>query len=107
MTSLDENSDGRTIELAESEVFEIVLTENPTTGHRWRLESNGAPVCAAVLDVYEPPDPTARGRGGTHRWRFRCERTGVADVILVLGRTWEKSGSGVRTFRIEVRAPHG
>jgi len=105
MTSLDEGSDGRTVDLAEGQEFVVVLPENPTTGHRWRLESDGAPVCTVVGDAYEPPDPLVPGRGGAHRWRFRCEREGVGAVALVLGRTWEKTGPGARTFRVEVRVP--
>jgi len=107
MITFDEGSDGRTVDLDEGQEFEVVLPENPTTGYRWRLESDGAPVCAAVGDTYEPPDPAVPGRGGAHRWRFRCDRGGVGAVALALGRTWEKSGPGVRTFRIEVRVPRG
>ena len=66
-----------------------------------------APVCSAVSDAYEPPDPTTPGRGGAHRWRFRCAAGGTATLTLILGRTWETSGAGARTFRVEVRAPRG
>jgi inhibitor of cysteine peptidase len=105
MITFDEGAEGRTVDLKPGEEFELVLPENPTTGHRWRVESAGAPVCAAVDDAYEAPHAAAPGRGGAHRWRFRCERAGTGVVALSLLRTWEKASPGARTFRIEVRVP--
>jgi predicted secreted protein len=107
MTTLDEGDDGRSVDLAKGQEFEIVLAENPTTGHRWRIESLGSPVCALIVDTYQPPEPAAPGRAGTHRWRFRCEREGEGAVALTLGRTWEKATPASGAFRVGVRVPKG
>ena len=41
--TLDEHADGRTVDLRVGQELEIRLTENPTTGFRWQIESSGGP----------------------------------------------------------------
>jgi inhibitor of cysteine peptidase len=107
MITLDENSDGRQIELSKGQELEVVLPANPTTGFRWRLETSAEPALAAQGDSYAAPGAAASGRAGTHRWRFRAENAGRGTISLALRRPWETKGAADRTFQVEVHVPQG
>jgi len=108
MQRVDERQNGQTLKLAPGEVFEIVLAENPTTGHRWYVAATGAPFCTLQSDAYEPPTGQATpGRGGLHRWKFQAAEPGAGAIELVYRRPWEKDTSPARTFRLHVEVRKG
>lgn len=100
MKQLDEGADGREIELAAGEEFELTLAENPTTGFRWRLEADGSPACALVGDEFRAPSEARPGQGGRHAWRFRTDRAGESRVELSYARA---AGEAARAFTLRVR----
>ena len=102
MLHLDESYNGREIELGAGEEFELRLHENPTTGFRWRLASDGAPACILQSDFFE----TANGRpgqGGTHYWRFKTAQEGLGNIDLVYRRSFEQNETSTRRFKLLVR----
>jgi inhibitor of cysteine peptidase len=101
MFSLDESSNERDIELGVGEAFELRLPENPTTGFRWELVSNGAPACMLQGDHFEPGERTP-GRGGMHVWQFRVAQAGLATLDLVYQRSFEHAGKHARRFGLRV-----
>ena len=102
MLYLDETYNEREIELRVGEEFEIRLPENPTTGFRWRLVSNGEPVCVLQSDFFEPSDSTP-GRGGSHSWRFQAAQVGLGNIDLVYQRSFEQEETPARRFTLRVR----
>ena len=102
MLRVDESQNGTEIVLQPGENFEIHLSESPTTGFRWALESVGAPACNLVEDSYESSTPTP-GAGGSHRWLFRAKEIGEGRIELRYRRTWEGQGAGARTFSLRIR----
>ncbi len=102
MLEVDESQDGNEIELRTGETLEIRLSENPTTGFRWALESSGAPACILVEDYYEP-STRAPGAGGGHRWRFQANQVGEGRIELRYRRSWEGQGAAARTFSLRIR----
>jgi inhibitor of cysteine peptidase len=111
MLHIDESYSGRTVKLATGDALEISLAENPTTGYRWHYLDAAAesspPNCHIVKDSYEPDSPGVVGAGGTHRWQFRAAEPGVCAIDLDYRRSWEKSASPGRTFRIRVEVRKG
>ena len=105
MLYLDETYNEREIELRVGEEFEIRLPENPTTGFRWRLVSNGEPVSVLQSDFFEPSDSTP-GRGGSHYWRFQAAQVGLGNIDLVYQRSFEQEETPARRFTPRVRI-HG
>jgi inhibitor of cysteine peptidase len=97
MVEIHENDAGREFVLARSEVFNISLPENPTTGFRWHL--NPDPKCVLVEDRFDPGG-SAPGCGGTRFWRFQVTETGCAELEFVCRRSWEQSTSGARRFAV-------
>ena len=102
MLYLNESYNEREIELRAGEEFEIRLPENPTTGFRWRLVSDGEPVCVLQSDFFEPTDRTP-GRGGSHYWRFLAAQVGLGNIDLVYRRSFEQQETPARRFTLQVR----
>ena len=99
---IEEGADGRTIEMRVGQELELRLAENPTTGYRWRLESNGEPACALLDDSFDPPRG-GYGRGGSHGWHFRARQAGEGRIALASRRGHGDGGSASRTFAVAVR----
>jgi inhibitor of cysteine peptidase len=103
MSHVDENSNGATVDLTVGEVFEIQLAENPTTGFRWQVHTDGGPVCQPVDDRFESPSGPP-GRGGVHVWRFRAWQNGAGQIDLVYRRSWETAAAKTFTLHVRVKA---
>ena len=100
MKQVDESSNEKEIELSIGETLEVRLQENRTTGYRWVFESQGGPACPYFIDTFEPG--AGVGAPGTHRWEFRAEQAGKADIALSYRRPWEESEVS-RRFTVHVR----
>ena len=98
---VDENFDTREVVLRQRQLLELTLGENPTTGFRWALTDNGAPVCALRDSSFDPPTG-GLGKGGARRWRFETVQAGTGRIALVYRRGWEDKAPA-RTFQITVR----
>ena len=102
MLEIDETSNGRDVDLARGQEFELSLPENPTTGFCWTLGSSGDPVCALLSQSFVPPTGPP-GAGGRHRWRFQAMQPGEVDVRLSYQRPWGATGTPARTFSLKVK----
>jgi predicted secreted protein len=100
VTTFDESSDGHEISLTNGDEFEIQLAENPTTGFRWRVVSDGAPALALLNDEFHAPSNARPGQPGTHGWRFRCNSAGQCEIKFVNAR----GQTAGREFALRVRA---
>lgn len=101
---LGEADAGREIELTVGESFTLALAENPTTGFRWQVQSDGGPACELVSDEFEPPAEGAHGRGGLHHWQFRAARGGEGQIELTYRRGFAGGGQPpTRAVTLRVR----
>jgi inhibitor of cysteine peptidase len=91
----------RTVELPVGQVMELRLGENPTTGFRWQLKSDGGPACALEGDTFQPK-AAAPGGGGEHSWQFRGVRAGDCEIELLYRRRWENAPAS-RSFKVHVQ----
>jgi inhibitor of cysteine peptidase len=94
---------GRTVELKEGDVLEIVLEGNPTTGYNWGVVSAAASVLAQVGDPMFQPETDLPGSGGKITFRFTASATGWAPLKLVYQRWWEKDVPPLYEFEVTVR----
>jgi inhibitor of cysteine peptidase len=103
MRSIDEDQNGKRIDLAVGETAELRLPENTTAGFSWTVVSDGAPVCSVTgeerVGHASPP-----GAGGEHVFRLRALKAGEASVELVYRRTWEAAPARRFTLRLRVSA---
>ena len=100
MIRLTDNNAGQDIETTVGETLELDLTENPTTGYRWHVVSDGKPACEVVDDRFEAGQGT--GRGGQRIWRFRAVKAGTCEIEMAYRRAWE-ADAPARTFKVRVR----
>ena len=94
--NLTEQSNGKEITLHVGDTFTLTLPETPSTGYRWKLEKDGAPVCSKLSDQFLAPHASRPGSPGTHEWRFRADAPGAATVEMHLVRPW--NGDSARSF---------
>jgi inhibitor of cysteine peptidase len=102
MLQINGSSNGHEIVLSVNQDLEICLSENPTTGFRWSLESKGEPACVFVRDFFESV-ANMLGRGGNHHWQFQTAQVGLGTIELSYRRSWERGKAPVQTFTLRVR----
>ena len=100
MLQLSENDKGKEVTLQPDEVMEIRLSDNPTTGYRWHVVSDGKPAVEPAGDDFDAG--AGVGKSGTRRWRFCAKQPGTCDVTLANRRTWEHSADPAHTFSVKV-----
>jgi predicted secreted protein len=68
---VDKSSNDQIVEVMIGQTIQVRLEENPTTGFRWYLTSEGAPTCASIDDTFTAAPAGPPGKGGSHTWRCR------------------------------------
>ena len=102
MLQIDQSQAGCTVQVAVGAAFEVRLPENPTTGFRWHIRSDGTPFCTRLDDHFEAPAEVP-GCGGVHSWRFHASQPGQGKIEFVYQRQWEqKAGQDFHVF-IEIK----
>ena len=99
--SIDVYSDSKQIQVASCATcacFEVKLSENPTTGFQWTLQSYDQAHFSAVKDEYIVSNPKLMGSPGEHIFYFKKQDNMTCPESTVLcfrhARAWESSDSG-------------
>ena len=90
---------GSTISLETGETFEIVLSENPTTGYRWHVTIS-PPDIVSVDDGELHTESKAVGAGGERHLRFHAMHAGSFALACRRYREWESAAAVAATFTI-------
>jgi predicted secreted protein len=98
----DDTANGTEVRVQVGQEFEVALSETPTTGYRWKVASDGTPVCRVEHDAFQPPGPTP-GAPGRHAWVFKAAQAGAAVVELEYRRSFG-AGEPARRFTLRVVA---
>jgi inhibitor of cysteine peptidase len=101
MLHIDRASNNTEQTVTVGQQIEVSLTENPTTGFRWELESNGNPVLDLVNDAFDSA-PGGVGKAGVRTWRFNAVREGTGSIVLMYRRSFERSNPPAEVFRFTV-----
>ncbi len=99
---VDEAANGTEVRVEVGEALEVVLAEGRSTGYRWNVASDGAPVCRLERDRFEAPSETP-GAPGRHSWTLTAVQAGAADVEFAYARPFG-SAAPVRRFTLRVVA---
>ena len=102
MLTLDENSNGQTVEADLGQEVEIRLPENPTAGFRWRIAQGGEPVCTLLSDWFDP-GLDAPGQAGIHSWKFKAIAEGTGAIKLIYRRSWQDNTAETRSFALSLK----
>jgi inhibitor of cysteine peptidase len=85
---VDQSYAGKSIDLPVGQTVEIRLQENPSTGFRWSIASDGTPQCTVVADSYQS-QPGPPGQAGVHVWDLRGVQPGQCTFEVRYSRSWE------------------
>jgi inhibitor of cysteine peptidase len=96
---LGAEADGQTLEIGPGAEVDVVLDENPTTGYRWEVLTDGAPAVTLVGDTFVAGGRVP-GRGGRRSFRLRAGTAGSAVFRLALRRGWQTGAAPTRTFEV-------
>ncbi len=104
--SLDDGSDGKTIELAKGQSVVVMLTANPSSGFDWAVLKAPAALGAPALGFVSGGDQM--GASGKRRiaWTLKdALPPGEQVVELAYRRSFEQGVAPFKTFRFKVRGP--
>jgi predicted secreted protein len=82
----------RTMSLSVGASKTIVLSENPSTGYAWQVDTAGSSNLAIVRvnDAgYQPGQNGLIGAPGAHRWQIEAQAPGTAKIVFAYARAWE------------------
>jgi inhibitor of cysteine peptidase len=83
----------QTVALSPGASTTIVLRENPSTGFRWRLNTEQSTYLGLVRVIdrgYQAGQSGLIGAPGTHCWEIEARTRGTASVVFTYARLWER-----------------
>ncbi len=109
MLTITEDANGKEVELAVGDSFELQLPENRTTGYKWKEVPTYQPVLTFARVREDNLPRTAEGRliaggGRSGRWQGHAIREGTAILELhCLGPTQQLDKAFRATIRVKSR----
>jgi inhibitor of cysteine peptidase len=100
---VDESESDAVLDVAHGDAIDVRLTENATTGFRWRIKAAGAPVLELEEDRASAGPKDRPGASGSRRLRFRAAAAGSATIELVYARRVPVNAEPAKTFVLRVR----
>ena len=104
---IDEDSDGKTVDVTEGTDLVVRLAGNPTTGYAWTVASTDKTFGYPISDDYIPNDE-AVGSGGTYEFVWATagglSMVGQHKVTLQYKRSWESTAADTFTFTVNIEA---
>jgi inhibitor of cysteine peptidase len=101
MLVIDQMQNNGVAEVLVGDPFKVQLSENPTTGYRWRMQSAVSPGLRIVEDYFEPSSP-GYGSGGVRSWTLVADKPAVVALRIERRRSWRPDP--VETFNVTVVA---
>jgi len=98
-----------TISLSVGASETIALSENPSTGYEWQLDTTQSANLAIVrvIDVgYQPVQSGQMGAAGSHWWRIEAWAPGTARIVFAYSRPSE-NGAPAKSHAVEVNITGG
>lgn len=102
---LDENANGRQIELAPNQTLVVTLPANPTTGYSWEIAALDPEIVQQAGEATFTPmttDQARVGAGGTETFQFTAVGPGTTTLTLVYHRPWEKDVAPLQTYSLQL-----
>jgi inhibitor of cysteine peptidase len=96
---VDDQANGTSVVLTVGQSLVVRLPENPTTGHRWSVESLGGMLLEG--DEFLPAG-IGVGAGGTRRLLLRAQKPDRTQVVFSLRRSWEAPSASIGRFTLSV-----
>ena len=101
---VDEEDNGKTIQVLPGETIRVKLRSNPSTGFSWALgpfEERGLETNGESEFVADPHREGEAGYGGCEIWKFKARQSGETEISLFYARSWEDKDPA-RRFKLHV-----
>jgi inhibitor of cysteine peptidase len=103
MLVIDQTQNNATAEVHVGDSFRVQLSENPTTGYRWHLQSGATPALRLLEDSFAASQG-GPGGGGLRYWTFAADKSGPVGLRIDLKPSWQPQSVETFTATINVKA---
>jgi len=97
-----DKDNGRTIELAIDDPFQIELKGNSSTGFQWEILPYDSTVIKQVGDVEYLADSDAIGSGGVFTYNFQTVSAGSTVLKIVYRKRFEEGVPPAKVYELEI-----
>lgn len=96
-TMFYDDDNGSEREVKENCIIIIELSENPTTGYTWEMDTGGLTL---INDEYIQDKNTEgmTGAGGIHKWEISADKKGELTIKGIYKRSWEETTPDDKTW---------
>lgn len=98
MILLREKDSGSIVEVAVGSIVTVCLTEIPSSGYRWVVETAGK--LEEVVNRFEVSGQV--GAAGTRVFQFRTNHVGLHELCMKNWREWEGAASIIARFNARI-----
>jgi len=97
---LDQQDNGRMIEARVNDLVIISLSENPTTGYQWDVQTSDG--MSLKSDVFKRPFsyPPRAGAGGVHTWDYVITGAGMQEFSATYHPAWMPAGEDDQRYAL-------
>jgi inhibitor of cysteine peptidase len=100
--TLTDQDNGKDIDLAPDQTLVVKLASNPSTGYKWTVEGDPAPLKLQKQTYRKGTKSSAMGAPGMEVFQFSAGSSGIANLKLNYHRSWEYNVPPVKTFSLRV-----
>ena len=101
VTATDQDN-GKDIDLAPDQTLIVKLASNPSTGYKWTVEGDPAPLKLQKQTYRKSTKSSAMGAPGMEVFQFSAGSSGIANLKLNYHRSFEYNLPPVKTFSLRV-----
>lgn len=97
---LDEQDNGKSVDLESGKTVSITLEGNPTTGYGWEISEIDPAVAELAGEPDFKSDSKALGSGGVYTFTIKAVAPGTTSIKLVYHRSWETDVEPEKVYEV-------
>jgi len=102
VVTVTDQDNGKDIDLPSGQTMVVKLASNPSTGYKWTVEGDPAPLKLEKQSYRKSAKSSAMGAPGVQIFQFSASSSGIANLKLNYHRSWEYNQPPVKTFSLRV-----
>lgn len=100
--TVGDQDNGKDIDLASNQTLVVKLASNPSTGYKWTVEGDPAPLKLEKQTYRKSTKSSAMGAPGLQVFQFSGGSSGIANLKLNYHRSFEYNVPPAKTFSLRV-----
>lgn len=102
IVTVTDQDNGKDIDLPSSQTLVVKLASNASTGYRWTVEGDPAPLKLEKQTYRKSTKSSAMGAPGMQVFQFTAGSSGIANLKLNYHRSFEYNQPPAKTFTLRV-----